>query len=332
MKNKGNLEFISTRTMSRTEWLQERKKAIGGSDAAAIVGLNSYASPYTVWADKTGRLPEKPDSEAMRQGRDLEQYVADRFAELTGKKTRRFNAIIKNRRYPWASANIDREVFGESAGLECKTTSVLNLGRFKDGEFPENYYVQCVHYLAVTEKTRWYLAVLVLNQGFLVYQITRVENDPMPEWCSGSVFVSDDEMMALMAAEKDFWELVKKDTPPETTGSKADTKAIGAVYRFSDPTAGPVNLVGREDMIRRIMALKAQEKGIEEEMERCIQTLKMDLGNCETGQTSGHIITWKTYAKTNFDRESFQQDNPDIDLRDYFYKTPYRKFEIKPIQ
>ena len=67
--------------MDREKWLEERRKGIGGSDAAALVGMNSYSTPYTVWADKTGRLPEKEDSEAMRQGRDLEQYVAERFME-----------------------------------------------------------------------------------------------------------------------------------------------------------------------------------------------------------------------------------------------------------
>lgn len=73
---------ISTKGMSRQEWLEERRNAIGGSDTSAILGLNPYATPYTVWADKTGRLPEKEDSEAMRQGRDFEQYVADRFTEV----------------------------------------------------------------------------------------------------------------------------------------------------------------------------------------------------------------------------------------------------------
>ena len=60
------------RSMSRQAWLAERRKTIGGSDAAGIVGLSRYATPYTVWADKTGRLPEQEDNEAMRQGRDLE--------------------------------------------------------------------------------------------------------------------------------------------------------------------------------------------------------------------------------------------------------------------
>lgn len=80
------LDTISTAKMSREEWLEERRKSIGGSDAAAVIGMSRFASPYTVWMDKTGRLPEKEDTEAMRIGRDLEEYVAKRFEEASGKR------------------------------------------------------------------------------------------------------------------------------------------------------------------------------------------------------------------------------------------------------
>ena len=99
----------------------------------------------------------------MRQGRDLEQYVADRFTEVIGKRVHQHTAMFHNPDYPFAHANIDRAV--ERAGLEYKTTSVMNLKKFRSGEYPENYYVQCVHYLAVTRWDRLYLAVLILNQG-----------------------------------------------------------------------------------------------------------------------------------------------------------------------
>lgn len=50
------MQKISTRGMSREEWLKERKKSLGGSDMGAVLGLNKYRSPYTVWAEKTGRI------------------------------------------------------------------------------------------------------------------------------------------------------------------------------------------------------------------------------------------------------------------------------------
>lgn len=158
------IKKIPTANMSQDDWLEQRRKTIGGSDAASLCGLNSYSSPYSVWADKMGLLPKKEPNEAMRLGTDLEQYVAERFTESTGKKVRRDRHIIINSDYPFAHANVDRVIIGEDAGLECKTTSVMNLKRFKNGEYPDNYYVQCMHYMMVTGKKKWYLAVLILGK------------------------------------------------------------------------------------------------------------------------------------------------------------------------
>lgn len=151
----------STLTMTREEWLSERRKGLGGSDAAAILGMNPYRSPLAVYMDKIGIAPEILDNEAIRQGRDLEQYVAERFCEDTGRKVRRCNRILQHPEYPWMLANIDRDVVGEDAGLECKTTSPYNKTPFDQGDVPAPYYWQCQHYMAVTGAKSWYLAVLV---------------------------------------------------------------------------------------------------------------------------------------------------------------------------
>ena len=123
--------LVSTLGLSRSDWLKWRRKGIGGSDAGAILGMNSWSTPYRIWAEKLGMLPEQEDNEAMRQGRDLEEYVAQRFAEKTGKKIRRRNAMFMHDDYPWMLANIDRDIVGENAGLECKTSSSLNIKKYR---------------------------------------------------------------------------------------------------------------------------------------------------------------------------------------------------------
>ena len=125
-----------TTEISHEEWLELRRTGIGGSDSSTVCGLNPYSSLIALWADKTGRMPPKEDNEAMRIGRDLEEYVAKRFAEATGKKVRRRNAIFQHDTYDFITANIDREIVGENAGLECKTTSVLNKSDFEGGQIP----------------------------------------------------------------------------------------------------------------------------------------------------------------------------------------------------
>lgn len=118
MKKPKNVRRRSIKGMGRAEWLEVRRESIGGSDASTIVGLSKWSSPMSVWADKLGMLEEKPETEAMRMGRDLEGYVADRFTEATGKRVEKVNAILYNELYPFAHANIDRWVVGENAGLD----------------------------------------------------------------------------------------------------------------------------------------------------------------------------------------------------------------------
>ena len=69
------VEVTPIREMSREAWLKLRKTGIGGSDAAAICGLNPYASAVHVFQEKTSEELNVKDNEPMRQGRGLEDYV-----------------------------------------------------------------------------------------------------------------------------------------------------------------------------------------------------------------------------------------------------------------
>lgn len=301
-------------TFNREEWLKDRKKGIGGSDAAAIIGLNPYSTAYSVWADKLDLVPPKQDSEAMRQGRDFEDIVAHRFMEATGKKVRRKNSIIRNPEYPFAHATVDRLVVGENAGLECKTTSSLNLKKFRDGEYPDTYYCQCVHYMAVTGADRWHLAVLVLGKEFLWYTIER----------------NQDEIDALMAEEKYFWETyVEQKKQPPVDGYKPTTEAINTIYKDAISNETPVDLFGRESLFENLANVKAQIKELKCVQEEYEQTIKTDLGENETGQVGRFLVSWKPQNRTTFDYKKFAADNPSVDLSDYYKISTSRILRIK---
>lgn len=299
--------------LTHEEWLSERRKSIGGSDAAAIVGMNHYVTPYALWADKTGRLPDKPDNEAMRQGRDLEQYVAERFAETTRKRVRRHTSMFHNPQFPFAHANIDRAIVGERAGLECKTTSIMNLKKFRNGEYPENYYVQCVHYLAVTGWDRWYLGVLILNQGFRWFVIERDQA----------------EIDALMQAERDFWTTyVLPDIPPPVDGLSPTSEALSEVFSASLEEGEPVSLF-QQDILQNYAALTEQIAVLQKEKERCEQILKQDLGENTIGICGSWNISWKPQHRRTFDYKAFSVDYPDLSLDNYFKTSTYRKFSVR---
>lgn len=81
-------KLVSTLNLDKKEWLQYRKKGIGGSDAGAVCGLNPYRTAMQVYQDKISEETEEIDNEAMRQGREFEDYVARRFTEATESKNR----------------------------------------------------------------------------------------------------------------------------------------------------------------------------------------------------------------------------------------------------
>lgn len=304
----------STVNMSREEWLEHRRKTIGGSEAACILGLNPWVSPYSVWAEKLGKLPERDDNEAMRQGRDLESYVAQRFTEETGKKVRRENNILVNPDYPFAHANVDRMIVGEDAGLECKTTSTLNLKNFKNGAFPDTYYVQCVHYMMVTGCKKWYLAVLVLNKAFMVFEIERDEA----------------EIEALARSEADFWKLVESQTTPIADGSSSTTETINTI--FPDADGDSVSLFGFDADLESYIALTKQIKALEALKDEAANKVKSFLENSSRGESDRYRVSWAAQTRQTFDVKEFAKDHPDMDLSNYYKTSKYRTFKVNEIK
>lgn len=306
------IKKISTKNMSHDDWLAARRKSIGGSDAGAICGMNQYASPYSIYADKLGLLPPKDDNEAMRQGRDLEQYVAERFCEVTGKHVQRDNHIIINSDYPFAHANIDRVVIGEDAGLECKTTSSLNLKAYKNGEYPDYYYVQCMHYLMVTGKKKWYLAVLVFGRDFMIFEIERDE----------------DEIERLAEIESEFYTnniLAKNPPPPD--GSKSASEIVTSLYPSSRPgTECDLSLYSSE--IKEYISLKTQISALESILTEKANVIKDAMKDAEMGYSGDNKVSWKTSVRKSFDKSRFISEHPEIDLSKYMKQTTARIFKI----
>ena len=307
--------LANTLDMSREQWLELRRQGIGGSDAAAIVGLDRYRSAFDVYAEKIGLKPEQPDNEAMRQGRDLEQYVAERFMEATGKKVRRRNAMLQHPEYPFMTANIDRWVVGENAGLECKTTSVLNRTKFSQGEFPPNYYVQCVHYMAVTGAERWYLAVLVLNKAFYVFTIERDEA----------------EIQTLIDAEKDFWENhVLKQIPPAPDGTESTSELIKQLFPEARERE-EIALYGHEDKIQQYLELDAQVKELTQKRDALKQELQLAMSDAEIGRAQGYVVEWKNQVRQTLDTQKLKKEQAEIYQKYLKPAQTVRMFKIKEV-
>ena len=211
--------LVSTLNLSKEDWLRYRKCGITGTDAGAILGLNPYRSAFQVYHDKISDTIENIDNEAMRQGRDLEDYVAQRFSEETGFKVRRANAIYQSEEHPLLLADFDRLIVGQKAGLECKTVSPFSADKWADGKIPAHYLAQVDHYLAVSGFDCWYVAALIFGRELVIHKI-----------------VTDKQVLSgLIDKEERFWtNHVVPQIPPAPNGCDCDTQQINQLYEVDN--------------------------------------------------------------------------------------------------
>ena len=158
-------------------WLKIRKSLadrVGGSEIGAIAGHSPYRSAFASFCEKCGavKAPVLKKREAIIQGHDGEQGVADRFEREMGLRVHKENSIMTNSKYPHLKASVDRLIYGRRSGLECKTAQDMAMKKYKHGDFPMAYFDQCMLYLAVTGYVDWYLAIQVFGTSFRLFMMT----------------------------------------------------------------------------------------------------------------------------------------------------------------
>lgn len=291
------------------------KKGIGGSDAGSICGLNPYSTAISVFQDKTQlQTEEKEDNEAMRQGRDLEEYVAKRFTEETGKKVRRANAIFYQEENPFMLANVDRLIVGENAGLECKTASAYSADKWKDGHIPESYEIQCHHYMAVTGADAWYIACIVLGKEFIWHKIERDE----------------EVIQMLMQIESDFWNNnVLANKMPAPDGSKAAEELLSRYYKDSEPDK-TISLVGFDEKLKRRAEIAELQDKLDREKKQIEQEVKIYMEDAEKAESGHFSVSWKSVSSNRVDSKKLKADYPDI-YKECVRASESRRFTVKEI-
>ena len=305
-------EKIPTAGMNNEEWLTLRKTGIGGSDAGSICGVNPFGSPMKVYHDKTSSKIEELDNEAVRQGHDLEDYVAQRFMEATGLKVRRSNFMYRSVENPFMIADVDRLVIGEDAGLECKTASAYNTDKWKDGNIPLHYIMQCYHYMAVTGKRTWYIAAVILGQQFTYRKL-----------------VWDDELIAqLISVERDFWENhVAAGVLPSPDGSDICSEVLNQ-YFHSARKGSTIRLEGFDDRLRRRAEIMEQIDRLQKEQNSIEQEVKLYMQDNEYAASDSYRVSWSSVQSTRLDAKRMKEELPDI-YRDYAVQSVSRRFQIK---
>ena len=308
-------KIVNTKKISHEEWLELRKKSIGGSDSAACVGMNQYSSQITLYADKKGLSKDKETSEAMRLGTDLEAYVAERFCEKEGKKVINDTFMYADDEYDFITANVDRKVVGEKAGLECKTMGSFNGYNLEADEIPSHYYCQCQHYMMVMGYERMYLAILVLQRGLYVITIER----------------DDDFIKQLREAEITFWtKYIELGRIPAPDGSEASLETLKQLYPQSESNT-EIMISGLDQMVRDYKAFKAMADEYKEKAEKCKAIICAKLGDNEVGIGNDYGCSWKTQSRSTVPDKKLKAAYPAI-YAELAETSDYRVFRTKTLK
>jgi len=311
LRQRPALRLVSTKGMSREDWLEVRKQGIGASDAASAAGISPYQSRLELWMIKTGRdqeLPKpNPDDMAspMYWGNVLEPIVAEHYSRKTGNKVRRINAVLQ---HPdpdkaWMLANLDYTVVGneEVQILECKTAGEFGSRNWRDG-VPDYIQCQVQHQLAVTGKQAADVCVLLCGQDLQVFHIKR-----------------DEEVInRLIELEREFWHYVETDTQPPSDGSDSAGRALQALYSRDAGTV--LDLSENESLcgdFDEMLDLREQLSRLQAREATLKQRIQESIGDASKAVFASGEVTWKrSQDSTVLDSKKLLQEHPEI-LNEY---------------
>ena len=217
----GNVDFTDTSTFTREQWLELRRTGIGGSDAGAILGLNKYSTPLSVYLAKKDFASFNGNA-ATEWGNILEDPVRQKAREELGIEIETVPGMFTSKENPFMNANFDGLVYIEGekeiagsvvsglGGHEIKTSRTGE--GFTNDEVPDSYYAQVQHYMAVTGISFFVLTVFIIDHY------------------SGRHYViprNDDFIRNLIEVETEFWnENILANIPPAPTGNENESDLV----------------------------------------------------------------------------------------------------------
>ena len=299
--------FTLVRCDSDEEWREERRKGIGGSDVAAIMGLSAYRTPYQVWLDKTiGATDDVSDKPAVMWGNILEHIIGEHYAERHPDRTvRRVNGMLRSIERPWAQASLDYEVRDPDLGwgvLEIKTAGWRREDDWSEG-VPVYYQTQIAHYLSVSGRDFADVAVLIAGQDYREFRILR---DP-------------EDVMLVDSAVDEFWhENVEANVAP-------DAEPIDGHFMFKEFPEMGSEFVGADevtaDALVQWLAAKSDLDDAKARVEYYSAVLKRAIGDNRGIEAKTGWLTWSRSSRSRFDTKRFKSEHPDL-VEQYTVTSP----------
>lgn len=306
------MEFIVS---SKEAWISSRAKGIGGSEVAAVLGLDTYRSPYSVWVEKTTGLARNIENQHTKAGQMLEPVVVQYFIQETGfeieaQSEQDFHQVT-HPKYDYMRGSRDRiyvKPTGERCILECKTTQTT----IHKDDLPVTWYCQL----------QWYMGLYGLNTGTIAWLERGLRFDYIELPLDSKFF------QYLVEKVKEFWEdFVETNTEPpylhvHDVESKYPLHTDGSVIEATTELYETYN---------KLRDLRERKKELEIQEEELIGQFKMAMKDSERVMYNGSVLaTWRSdRPKKVFDSVSYQKANPHL-IEDYMIeKAGIRRFLIK---
>jgi putative phage-type endonuclease len=289
----GNVNFTDTSNYTHEQWLKLRTTGIGGSDAGAILGLNKYATPLSVYLAKKDFASFNGNA-ATEWGSLLEDPVRQKAREELGIEIETVPGMFRNKEREFMNANFDGLVYIEGekeiagsvvsglGGHEIKTSRTGE--GFTNDEVPDSYYAQVQHYMAVTGLSWFVLTVFIFDKyEGRHYVIPRNDN-----------FIAQ-----LIDRETDFWEnSVLVDVAPSPTGNENELELVKSL-----PMAAEVELDGEcESLLDEKEIIDAQIKDLQAKSDAIKEQILMRMSAASNGENAEKataiIGEWKVTYNT----------------------------------
>lgn len=283
----------------------DRTKFIGGSDAAAILGVSRWKTPFQLYQEKIGAFIEESNparDKVLNRGKRWEPVVVEMLLDELTSRGHEVEVIARNARYqdpefPFLACEIDLElrIDGEEVNGEMKTVhpfAAKDWGEEGTDEIPIYYVAQGMHGLMIKPRRRVIVTALIGADDLRIHELVR-----------------DDELIAaIRQKEIAFWQRIQDRNPPEPTDAEdvkwLYAKDAGTVAEADDALAL---------LCQQLKDKKSKCKDLENEIESLATALKVRMGDAATLlYRNSMLATWKTQSSSRIDIKALEVVHPEI--------------------
>ena len=308
--------------ITEEEWYRARRYTIGGSDAAAIMGLSKYDSPLTIYLKKKGLMKEQEENDYTYNGNEMEDYLRDRFSREMQKAgidifAVKSDGILESVKYPNLTANLDgfvqqwHKIIGV---LEIKCYSEYLRHEWHDADknpiVPDHVNAQIQHYMFVTGLEESWVAAYIHPR----LEIRHVKRD-------------EEFIERMIEAELDFYNSLDKNEMPAPCGMDCDTKALKELYKTHVDVM--TDRPGMSLLYNEYAEIVEQIGKLEDRKNEIKNKFRDIIGN-EKGFTVGDKgrVFISEFERNYFVLGDFKRDHPDL-WKEYSGKRKQERLYVK---